>query len=740
MYKRKKRSQKDTHLPLLSTLLWINLCGILILTAFNYYIFQHKNKRNYQENLISYHQQITELAFKNIDQQIMQSVLDLPQMYVSYADENKTLLLPQVQSISDSPEHIRAFSSEMSQLQKSFPFLAALDAYYEATDTVVTNFNHIHFPKNSQAKERYLPWYAGYQELTPPQKSVWTMGTMYLMDKPQILHINRISVSGQEEKGIILCAAIDPESFSSYMNLNAGGLLITTNDGNILYSSEQWKELPVPSPAETSPFQTSDGQHIVFRSTSSASGLNYYYAVDRSLFFQDNISISHMFLFNFLLSFLFNVIPLLIIFQTNHSAYRSRVHTLSKKAGLELDDSKHTFDSSLNILEQEIINLHRAVDSSKGLVLQNGIRSMFLSETSLPPQEPLSPYLTRPFCRVVLIDFPQSDAEPLSVDKLQEDYPPGRGNYDVLFAAINAQKLAAVLIFSDKNWENVHKDFTNDMNGRWKNWKMAIGILAPTSQEGIQKSYLCAAEAARYQYIFTESSILSYDQLQISKRKNEGSHLKIFDAIHKDINNSSLKELKIHIDMLITSFKTGNYTIDYCQSTLRDLVALLYQVMQQNQLDTWTIFGYGIRTHYQKIEDIDTFQSWCNMACETILKNLVRKRQSVNEDLYLQILNFIDEHLEQDISLDLLADHLKVRPDNASRLFRQIMGTGYTEYIKTRKLKRAEELMAQGCSVKDTAEMLGYSSAQYFIKVFKENYGTTPLQYKKSHEENSETL
>lgn len=735
MYKQKKRRQKGSHLPLLSMLLMINLCGILILTAFNYYIFQYKNKKNYQESFISYNQQITELAFKNIDQKIMQSVLELPQQYFSSIDENKPLLLPQAQPIADSPEHIRALSAEMLKLQKSYPFLAALDVYYEATDTVVTNFSHVHFPQSSQSKERYLPWYAGYQELTPPQKRVWTMGSMYLMDKPQILHINRITFPGRTEKGIILCAAIDPQSFSSYIPLNTGELLITTDDGKILYSSEQWKELPVTFQMETSQFQTINEQ-VVFHNTSSVSGLNYYYAVDSSLFFQDNFSISHMFLFNFLLSLLFNVTLLFVISHTNHSIYRRQMHTLSKKAGIDLDDSKHNFDSSLNLLEQEIISLHQAVDSSKGLVLQNEIRSMLLSETSLPTQEPLSPYLTRPFCRVVLIDFPQADVETPPVNALQEDYPPGRGDYDVLFATINAQKLAAVLIFSDKSWENVRKDFIEDMNGRWKSWRMTMGILVPTNQEGIQKSYLCAAEAARYQYIFTESSILSYDQLHISQRKNEGSHLKIFDAIHKDINNSNLKDLKFHIDMLITSFKTGNYTIDYCQSTLRDLVALLYQVMQQNQLDTWAIFGYGIRTHYQKIENIDAFQAWCNMACETILKNLVRKRQSVNEKLYLQILNFVDEHLEHDISLDLLADHLKIRPDNASRLFRQIMGTGYTEYIKTRKLKRAEELMAQGCSVKDTAEMLGYSSAQYFIKVFKENYGVTPFQYKKSHEGN----
>ena len=653
MPKKWKHDRKSFHLSIVSMILWINLCGIIILTAFNYYVFQHKNGKAYQESFISYNQQVTNLAFKNIDQQIMQAVLELPQLYFSPIDQNRSLLLPQTESIADSSEHIMALSMEMQKLQKSYPYLSGIDIYYEATDTIITQFNHVHFPTDEDERDRYLPWYADYRRLDAQtdKDRIWTSGTLYPTNESAILYISRISRPGWGSDSIILCTAI-----------------------------------------------------------------------------------SHTFLVNFLLSLIFNVILLLVISYYNHSAYRSRVRVLSEKTGISMDDSERSFDGSLNLLEKEILNLHEAVDSSRGLVLQSGIRSALLSETSLPPEDALLPYLTRPLCQVILIDFPQADAETLPVEELQEDYPAGREGYDVLFAAVDKQKLAAVLIFENGLWENVIADFIQDMNGRWKDYRMVSGAISPTGQEGMRSSYQCAAEAARYQYIFTDQPFLSYDELHIPQRKNEGSHLKIFEAVRKDINSSNLLELKAHIEMLVTSFKTGHYTIDYCRSTLRDLVTLLYQVMQQNQLDTWMIFGYGIRTYYQKIENIDSFQTWCNMACEMILKNICQKRQSVDEDMRLKILHFVDEHLENDISLDLLADRLQIRPDNASRLFRQVMGTGYTEYIKTRKLKRAEELMAQGCSVKDTAEKLGYSSAQYFIKVFKENYGMTPHQYKKSRE------
>ena len=45
---------------------------------------------------------------------------------------------------------------------------------------------------------------------------------------------------------------------------------------------------------------------------------------------------------------------------------------------------------------------------------------------------------------------------------------------------------------------------------------------------------------------------------------------------------------------------------------------------------------------------------------------------------------------------------------------------------------KAIEFLRGGMAVQDIAKRLGYRSPQYFIRIFKENYGTTPYQYKKT--------
>lgn len=732
--KKWNRPGKNQHLSMVSVILWLNLLSLILLTAFNYYFFHRKAGKAYHESFISYNLQVTDLAFKNIDEQIMQSVLKLPQLYFSPLQENAPILLPMEQSIEGSSKNIMALATEMQKISKSHPHVAGIDIYYQDTNTVVTHFNKVHFPQDEQQLNLYLPWLPTFKNVLSQAAGtgVWLSGNVYLSDQPAILYVSPIGSLSQGNA--ILCAYISPESFSGYLDQTAGKLLITTRDHTPLYSSAAWDSLPDPD-WDSGPKEL-DG-YMVFHNTSPTSGLNYYYAVDSNGFYQDYRSINHLFLFNFLLSIIFNAVMLMILSFSNHTAYSSRVRLLSQKTGIPLEESEKSFDGSLNRLEKEIRRLYKTAESSHQLILHKAVYAELANEGAQPPSDTLLPYLTREYCCAALITLPQADADKLPLGEFQEEYPPGRKSFDVLFSLTSLQSLAAVLAFNGDSLNQVQEEFIKDMDSRLSNYRIAFGNPVPVKNGAISSSFQLALEADRYMYIFTEKRILSYDQLHVSQRKNDGSHLKLFEAVQRSINSLNLLELQVQVEMLVTSFKSGNYTIDYCQSTLRDLVSMLYRAMQQNQLDTWSVFGYDIRAYYKKLENIDDFRSWCSSVCETILRQVNQKRQSVDEDLKNRILELVDEYLERDITLDLLADKLKIQPNSASRLFRQVMGTGYTDYIKNRKLERAKELISQGYNVKETAERLGYSSAQYFIKVFKESYSITPNQYKKTLEQQS---
>ena len=60
------------------------------------------------------------------------------------------------------------------------------------------------------------------------------------------------------------------------------------------------------------------------------------------------------------------------------------------------------------------------------------------------------------------------------------------------------------------------------------------------------------------------------------------------------------------------------------------------------------------------------------------------------------------------------------------------MGTTFSDYLTKVRLEEAKKHLAQGLSVEKTAELVGYSDGNYFIKIFKKYVGVTPAKYRKS--------
>lgn len=66
------------------------------------------------------------------------------------------------------------------------------------------------------------------------------------------------------------------------------------------------------------------------------------------------------------------------------------------------------------------------------------------------------------------------------------------------------------------------------------------------------------------------------------------------------------------------------------------------------------------------------------------------------------------------------------------RFFKNKTGMSMTDYVNRLKLKRAKTLLRQtNFSVTQIVSTLGFSSESYFFKLFKTEYGITPLQYRK---------
>lgn len=98
-----------------------------------------------------------------------------------------------------------------------------------------------------------------------------------------------------------------------------------------------------------------------------------------------------------------------------------------------------------------------------------------------------------------------------------------------------------------------------------------------------------------------------------------------------------------------------------------------------------------------------------------------------------EILDYIEEHLEEEIKTTSLADMADLSPFYFQRIFKRIVRKPVQEYIKLRRLAMVtSQLKNTNHRILDIALNYGFSDHANFTRTFKEVYNITPDEYRKN--------
>ncbi|SEM32052.1 AraC family transcriptional regulator [Aquimarina amphilecti] len=96
-------------------------------------------------------------------------------------------------------------------------------------------------------------------------------------------------------------------------------------------------------------------------------------------------------------------------------------------------------------------------------------------------------------------------------------------------------------------------------------------------------------------------------------------------------------------------------------------------------------------------------------------------------------LGYIDEHLDSDLSLDIVADISMYSPYHFHRIFKAVIGETLNIYINRKRIeKMAAVLMHQKeVSITELSMQYGFNSNSSFTRAFKKFYGVSPTKFRK---------
>lgn len=109
-------------------------------------------------------------------------------------------------------------------------------------------------------------------------------------------------------------------------------------------------------------------------------------------------------------------------------------------------------------------------------------------------------------------------------------------------------------------------------------------------------------------------------------------------------------------------------------------------------------------------------------------------------DMSVEIKRYIDLHLCDVKKLSEIASRFELSQRTVYSKFKQKYGITPAEYISECRLELARELLSgKDANITLIAEKTGFSGASYFCKVYRDKYGMTPQQYRKSIESGKRT-
>ncbi|WP_273322734.1 AraC family transcriptional regulator [Vallitalea guaymasensis] len=116
----------------------------------------------------------------------------------------------------------------------------------------------------------------------------------------------------------------------------------------------------------------------------------------------------------------------------------------------------------------------------------------------------------------------------------------------------------------------------------------------------------------------------------------------------------------------------------------------------------------------------------------TIIFESKKDKNTIKSDpKILATLEYINDHLDTVINLDLLSNKFFINKYYLCHLFKKHMGITIIDYINLKRIERAKHLLLEGVPVTDACYLVGFNDYSNFYKKFKKIVGLSPKKYVK---------
>lgn len=159
------------------------------------------------------------------------------------------------------------------------------------------------------------------------------------------------------------------------------------------------------------------------------------------------------------------------------------------------------------------------------------------------------------------------------------------------------------------------------------------------------------------------------------------------------------------------------------------VIATINRIATVAKIDGQSLGG-SLYTELARFDNYAELQRRIEEIFGSLIDRIQERKGDSEDTMSDRMLQFIHSNYVRDISLQDIAEHLRLSPAHASRVFKSYIGDNFKDYLNRYRIRMAKEIMTvRHVKIEELALMVGCNNATTFARMFKKYEGYPPGKF-----------
>ena len=248
----------------------------------------------------------------------------------------------------------------------------------------------------------------------------------------------------------------------------------------------------------------------------------------------------------------------------------------------------------------------------------------------------------------------------------------------------------------------------------------------------IKNGFMEAKNALTYATFMDEETIIRNEEVEYQNQIPIGimdSHY----SLELNFRLGNYEESRKQIETYFSYLETDRLMPEVLKHECMEILYLLINLVQESGKKPEMLSDRMLNEKVKGLISANEIIEWSRKYAVMLMDQAEEKEKPGGKDSPVKIISrYIDENYDKSITLDILADLVKMNAAYVSVIFKKEEGISYSHYLTKVRIEHAKKFLEQGMKAKDVCEKVGYFDYRYFNRQFKKYMGMTPDTYKKN--------